>query len=72
MVVIGAAGNLALLWLFSLDRLSLHLLLSGALALFVGLLLFFIAAMDYPFRGKESISADAFSLVRDRLMVDTR
>ena len=71
-VVIGAALNLALLWLFSVDRLALHLLLSGALALFVGLLLFFIAAMDYPFRGEESISPDAFALVRDRLMSNAR
>ncbi|RYF66210.1 MAG: DUF4239 domain-containing protein [Comamonadaceae bacterium] len=71
-VVIGAALNLALLWLFSVDRLALHLLLSGTLALFVGLMLFFIAAMDYPFRGEESISPDAFALVRDRLMGSTR
>lgn len=67
-VVIGAALNLALLWVFSVDNLSLHLLLSGTLALFVGLMLFFIAAMDHPFRGEESISPEAFSLVRERLM----
>lgn len=67
-VALGAALNLALLWVFSIDKLALHLLLSGALALFVGLMLFFIAAMDHPFRGEESISPHAFALVRDRLM----
>ncbi|OOG37920.1 DUF4239 domain-containing protein [Polaromonas sp. A23] len=67
-VCIGAALNFSLLWFFSLDKLSAHLALSGILALFVGLMLFFIAAMDNPFRGEESVSPDAYKLVRQRLM----
>jgi hypothetical protein len=55
-VGIGAALNFALLWMFSIDRLSVHLVLSGMLSMFVGLMLFFIAAMDHPFRGEESTS----------------
>lgn len=69
-VIIGAALNLALLWVFSIDRLSLQLLLSGMLSAFVGLMLFFIAAMDNPFRGEVSIGPDAFQEVLDTLMTE--
>ncbi len=67
-VAIGAALNLALLWMFSVDRLSVHLALSGVLAAFVGLMLFFIAAMDHPFRGEVSITPEAFQMVQESLM----
>lgn len=71
-VCLGAALNFSLLWLFSMDRLALHLVLSGILASFVGLMLFFIAAMDHPFRGEESVSPDALKLVQERLMPSPR
>jgi hypothetical protein len=67
-VAMGAALNLALLWMFSVDRLSVHLALSGVLAAFVGMMLFFIAAMDNPFRGEVSISPEAFQIVQESLM----
>jgi hypothetical protein len=68
-VVIGAALNLALIWMFSIDRLSVHLVLSGILSLFVGLMLFFIAAMDNPFRGKLSITPEGYQVILTKLMV---
>lgn len=67
-VVIGAALNLALIWMFSIDRLSVHLALSGVLSLFVGLMLFFIAAMDHPFRGKLSIEPEGYHMMLNNLM----
>ncbi|MCF7964670.1 MAG: DUF4239 domain-containing protein [Methylobacter tundripaludum] len=67
-VVIGAALNLALIWMFSIDRVSIHLALSGILSLFVGLMLFFIAAMDNPFRGTLSITPEAFQMLLDSTM----
>ncbi|MGZ5007473.1 MAG: bestrophin-like domain [Methylobacter sp.] len=68
-VVIGAALNLALIWMFSIDKLSVHLVLSGILSLFVGLMLFFIAAMDNPFRGKLSITPEAYQVILNNLML---
>ncbi len=67
-VILGGALNLSLIWMFSIDRLSVHLALSGILSAFVGLMLFFIAAMDNPFRGAVSISPEAFEIVQERLM----
>lgn len=67
-VVLGAALNLALIWMFSIDKVSIHLALSGILSLFVGLMLFFIAAMDNPFRGALSISPEAYQMMLKNLM----
>jgi hypothetical protein len=59
-LLIGAALNIALNYLFSVERLGPHLLLTLALAVFVALLVFLIAAMDHPFRGEFSVGPDAF------------
>ena len=67
-VIAGAALNLSILWIFSVEKLSIHLALSGVLAMFIGLMLFLIAAMDNPFRGEVSISAEAFEIVKKSLM----
>jgi hypothetical protein len=63
-VVIGAALNISILWLFSVDRLAIHLVLSGILAVFIGLMLFLIASMDNPFRGPGGISPDAYEIIQ--------
>jgi len=68
-VAIGAALNLALIWMFSINRFSVHLVLSGILSVFVGLMLFFIASMDNPFRGAVSITPEAYQMVQKRLMI---
>jgi hypothetical protein len=67
-VVIGAALNLALIWMFTIDRVSIHLALSGILSLFVGLMLFFITAMDNPFRGTLSVSPEPFQMLLNSTM----
>lgn len=64
---VGAFFNIVLIWLFHIERLSLHVLLAGILSLLISLMIFLIAAMDYPFRGKVSISADPFEMLRDSI-----
>ncbi len=59
-VILGAVGNLLLCFLFSVDRLPLHLALAGVLAFFIGLVIFLIAAMDNPYRGEFSVSPEPF------------
>lgn len=67
-VAIGAILSIVLTWLFALERLSVHLAVAGILALFIGLAVFLIAAMDHPFRGTVSISPRDFELVLRTLM----
>lgn len=62
-VVLGAIGNMLLCFLFSADRLWLHLTLAGLLAFFVGLVIFLIAAMDNPYRGEFSVDAEPFEML---------
>lgn len=67
-VIIGAVLSIVLTWLFALERLGIHLILSGILAMFIGVTVFLIAAMDNPFRGTLSISPEAFEIVLKTVM----
>jgi hypothetical protein len=69
LVLVGAALNLSLCWLFRCRNFSLHAALMGVLSVLLGLLIFMIAAMDYPFRGEMSVGPDAFQLVYDEVMM---
>lgn len=56
-VLIGAALNVAVMWLFDLGRLT-HLIVSGVLISFIGLVIYMVAALDRPFRGPNGIGPD--------------
>jgi Kef-type K+ transport system membrane component KefB len=67
-VCIGAMVSIALTWLFLVDSFRLHELLTGLYAALIGLLVFLMAAMDNPYRGKFSVGPDAFELVLKQVM----
>jgi Kef-type K+ transport system membrane component KefB len=67
-VCIGAMVSIALTWLFLVDSFRLHELLTGVYAGLIGLLVFLMASMDNPYRGKFSVGPDAFELVLNQLM----
>jgi hypothetical protein len=67
-VSVGAVIGIVLTWLFSIDRLSVHLAVAGLLSLLTGLIVFLIAAMDHPYRGDVSVSPEAFEIVQESLM----
>ena len=71
-VIVGAAMTLALLWFITIDHLWVQLTASGVLAVFVGLMMFFIAAMDHPLRGDYSISPDALIELRASMQASTQ
>lgn len=66
-VAIGALIAIVLVALFDME-LQVHLILGSILSLFLGMMIFTIAAMDNPFRGEVSISPDALAGVYDSLM----
>jgi Protein of unknown function (DUF4239) len=66
-LLIGAALNILLTYLFAVERLAVHLALTLALAVFVALLVFLIAAMDHPFLGDFSVGPDAFVALRQQM-----
>jgi Protein of unknown function (DUF4239) len=67
-VIIGAVLNVGLTYLFWVDNLRIHAILVGIMAVFIGLLVFLTAAMDNPFRGEFSITADSFRDVLENVM----
>ena len=55
---------IALLLVAMLDmEIHVHLILGGAPSMFLGLVIFLIAAMDNPFRGEVSVTPDPFRQV---------
>jgi hypothetical protein len=68
-VAVGAVINLAMVWLFE-TRLITLLFLGGLLAFYLGAMIFLIAAMDNPFRGDVSISAEPFERLHKMMMED--
>jgi hypothetical protein len=68
-VLVGALINGILTYLFWVDNLWLHAILVALLAVFIALLVFLTAAMDNPFRGEFSVSADGFQTILDKVMI---
>jgi hypothetical protein len=66
-VLIGALINIVLLWMINTER-HVHIIITGTLSGFMGLVIFLIAAMDYPFRGDVSIDAAPFERVYKMVM----
>ena len=66
-VILGAAASILLTWMFSVENVRRHLFLTGLYSGLIGLLIFLIAALDNPYRGEFSVSADAFELVLERM-----
>jgi hypothetical protein len=69
-VLVGALINMTLIWMINTER-HVHILLTGLLSAFMGLVIFLVAAMDYPFRGEVSIDAAPFEQVYTMVMSAT-
>ncbi len=53
-------------YLFGLDSNAIHLLMVASLALVIALVLFTVAALNYPFKGDITIGPDAMEHVFGR------
>ncbi|WP_139558516.1 bestrophin-like domain [Methylotetracoccus oryzae] len=67
-VLAGAILNMILLYVLRIEPLRTHMLLIGLVATFIGLMIFFIVAMDHPFVGELSIEPTAFEALRQGQM----
>jgi hypothetical protein len=67
--VVGIGAVIALLLVAMLDmEIHVHLILGAALSMFLGLVIFLIAAMDNPFRGEVSVTPAPLRQVYETLM----
>jgi hypothetical protein len=69
-VAIGAIISLILLAMLDME-IHVHLILGALVSLFLGLVIFLIAAMDNPFRGEVSVGPDAFVAIYNSMMKPT-
>jgi hypothetical protein len=67
-VVIGTVINIMLIWMVN-GRKHIHVMLTGLLSGFMGLVIFLIAAMDHPFRGDVSVGPEAIEEVYQTMML---
>ena len=65
-LVTGAFITVGFTYLFGLDDTTTHTLMVALLALVIGLVLFTIGSLEYPFRGDVRLDPDAFKLVLKR------
>lgn len=67
-LVLGSLVTIALTWLMPAEGPGGHILLSGAFAFIIGLLLFITALVDHPFQGPIGVSSEPFELVQKEVM----
>jgi hypothetical protein len=66
-LLVGGVVTVAFTYLFGLRSTLVHTTMVAALALTIGLVLFSISALDYPFRGAVRVGPDAFQSVLYRI-----
>ena len=66
-LLVGGTVVVSFTYLFGLDSTIIHLLMVAALALIIALVLFTVAALDFPFKGDVTIGPDAMEQVLRRL-----
>ena len=67
-MICGAVINIGLSCLLPVKSTEGHLLLSGAFAIVIALILFVTAAMDHPFRGSFSVGPEAYETILHDVM----
>jgi hypothetical protein len=66
-VIFGALINIFIPWFLVYDRQFIQDMMILLMAATIGILVFLMGAMDYPFRGEFSVSADPFKLMYERM-----
>jgi len=65
-LLVGAIVTVSFTYLFGMDSNTTHTLMVAALALVIGLVLFTIGSLEYPFSGNVHLSPEAFNQVLGR------
>lgn len=67
LIILGTMLVISFTWAMGTRNFMGHLVLTSMLGVSIGLIIFLIVAMDWPFRGEFSIGPDAFEVVREDL-----
>ena len=67
-LLMGGALTILNGYFFFIEDTRFHIVLLSILTMFIALMIFLILALDRPFRGEVSVSADSYRTIRDRVM----
>ncbi len=67
-LLLGLLVNMLISWQIKVDNRPIEIFVSALTGILAGSLVYIIVAMDNPFRGEFSVSADAFRMVLDTMM----
>lgn len=70
-VIAGAVMNVFVVWMFDVRR-STHIIVGSTLSLFIALVIYMIAILDEPFRGREGLRPEGLMAVRDQVKAQER
>ena len=68
LVVIGGLLCITTTWFFHTASYRMHLWMTGQLCALLGLLVFMVAILDNPFRGRVSVGSEPLEMVRQQLI----
>ena len=63
LILLGAVICIVVTWFFYMESLKMHVWMTGFTALLLGLMVFMVASLDNPYRGKVSVSPAPFERV---------
>ncbi|HEY3918876.1 MAG TPA: hypothetical protein VGL83_13845 [Stellaceae bacterium] len=66
-VLIGAGLTILFTYLFGMESFTMHLVMTGAVAIALALVIVLIVAFDYPFRGQVQVTPEGFQNVRQSM-----
>jgi Protein of unknown function (DUF4239) len=66
-ILFGGMLNIVITWFFITDKFRVHVLMTALFAALLGSLVFLVAAMDNPFRGEFSVTAEAFEIILENM-----
>jgi hypothetical protein len=68
LVLVGALICIAVTWFFHLESRKIHIWMNVSFSVLIGLMIFMVAALDNPYRGKISVGPEPFERVYNRMM----
>jgi uncharacterized membrane protein YciS (DUF1049 family) len=66
-IALGAMLTVSFTYLFGLPNFKMHVVITGLLAASLAIVVVLIVALDYPFRGRLSVSDEAFHAVKNNM-----
>lgn len=72
LIVVGALVCIVVTWFFHMESLKMHIWMTILFAGLIGLMVFMVAALDNPYRGKISVSPEPLERVYSQMIQSSR